>query len=778
MQRGFLLYFLTIGSLLAQENQEDELSVGIPTIPTIPDRVEILQEFGYTEFDYPSSQLRYHGDFQLTAEHGLEMNSNNAIFDFKAGTINLDGDVSIYNHGILQRGNHASYNLNTKNLTTKGLAVSAGPSPGASLPTLLLESGKFQSITDKRGNSFLVGEDAGITTHDVANPNFWLRADEIRIYPEKRITFRDLKIYFLDTPVLRLPYFAQSLNSELGYHFSPGVRTTWGAYLLNRYGILITGDEDGFLYDEGEPWLLAQILADIRTQKGIGTGLDLIDTRQSKNPNLTGLSFYYANDLDPNATRSGLDRGRVNEDRFRISLQHRLDIYDGHRGNTFFDTNLTWLSDEYFLEDFDSSSFQVDPDPDNTLSLLHRHPKFLAGLTTRLRLNDFHDNSTSSPEFFLDILKKPIFNTPLLYEGSLSAGIYDETLSSENRAALRDSLNSVTPGSEEELSIQNLLDNRGFNRFHTWHEFSLPLHIHDGIGLVPHAGVGYTSYWDIDNGSSSFDRTLFQAGVDFSLKFSKRHDHVKIKKLGINGLLHTFQPYANFTVLRTDSFDDSFIGIQRLTPTTEVRPIKVGRFYSLDELNQSTILRLGVRNNLFTKRDGSSHPWLSLDTYFDTFIDDPEFDREFSNLYNQLTWNPKPWVQLDLNAQFPITSESEGFSEYSINTTFQPSKSTEIGLRYRFLSSHPTLEDSSRIDMRLYNRLNERWGFSAFQRWELDDGTVELQEYSLHRDLGSWNISGGLFRRDNRIRRELGFSLAFTLKEFPSVSVPITLDNE
>jgi len=95
---------------------------------------------------------------------------------------------------------------------------------------------------------------------------------------------------------------------------------------------------------------------------------------------------------------------------------------------------------------------------------------------------------------------------------------------------------------------------------------------------------------------------------------------------------------------------------------------------------------------------------------------------------------------------------------------------------HRFLDNHPVLVDSQRIDMRAYARLNDRWGVGFFQLWELDDGTLEVQQYTIHRDFNHWVASMGITQRDNRLKDEFGVVFSFTLKEFPSASVPFKLD--
>ena len=778
MKLSVIALILTCLPLLGQGTRraDREISMGIPIVPEVPNRLTISQDRGSFFFDSPGGKISYLGDFNLQTDTGLELSSRNAIYHLNTSTIDLRGNVAIYQSGILQKGDRATYDVKNRNLITKGLRISADP--------MLLRSGNFESRIDKDGNNYFVGTDASLTTHDVEHPNFWVKADTIKVYPNDRVTFKNLKLVAGKTPIFWLPYFSQPLDAELGYHFIPGAKSSWGAYLLNRYGIMIEDEKNTFLTDaNGKPWLLAQYLIDFRTRRGIGTGIDFKDTRLRHNKNLTGLRFYYINDLDPQITRSGIVRSSVNEDRYRAEFKHRFYLNgDPNKteslSETYVDANLTWHSDRYFREDFEPKLYRVDPSPENSISYLHRTPRFLTGISNKLRINSFYDTETSAPEVFFDYIKSPVFKTPLLYEGHLSVGKYKEYFADHKLDSLNAELATLLPGDPRITEINSLLEKRGFNRFHTWHEFSLPIRPVDGISIVPHAGFGYTKYWDIQNGTTNFDRTHLQAGVDFSMKFSRHYENVVSKKWGIDGLLHIVQPYANYTVLSTDVLDPSFHPIDRLTPSTDVRPIKVGRFSATDQLNDWSILRLGVRNNLLTKRDGGTHPWLTFDTYIDMFIEDPELDREFSNLYNSISWHPLPWVKLNFEAQFPFANSGSGFSEYAYNITYMPNKRTEITLGYRYLNSHPTLEDSSLVDIRAYTRFNDRWGASAFQRWELDDGTLESQQYAIHHDFGSWSSSLGIIRRDNRIKNEVGVMLSFTLKEFPSISLPVSLDTE
>jgi LPS-assembly protein len=167
-----------------------------------------------------------------------------------------------------------------------------------------------------------------------------------------------------------------------------------------------------------------------------------------------------------------------------------------------------------------------------------------------------------------------------------------------------------------------------------------------------------------------------------------------------------------------------------------------------------------------------------MDTYIDGFIEDPERDRNLSNLYNDLYWRPLPWLQLNLNTQVPVVSGGPGFHEVETSLRFMPTQNFEFEVGYRELSGHPVLIDSNQVNFRSYTRLNENWGIGTQHILELDDGTLELQQYTLHRDFGNWVAGLGFNSSDNRFESEYGFVFSLTLKDFPSVSLPFEMNTQ
>jgi len=812
-----LLSALCVLPLVAQDNPDREdvtgaddlLGADFGNMPGIPDSIRINHD-GSIKFNAETGTVLFQGDVIVEADNdvtlkaanvqvdgksetaklignvsviqkptedkngriipGIQLFAEKVLLNAKTSIITLDDNVSIYQVSTLHRGDHAVYNYSTRQLETKGLASGLG--------SIMLESDRFRMVNHK-GRKAFIGENAGITTHDVSDPNYWLRSERTTIYPNDRIIFKNLRIYAGDTPVLWLPYLSQPLDAELGYHAIPGARSNWGAFLLNRYGIMLGGDTDELTGERENAWILSQWHLDLMSRRGVGLGLDLFDNRLDSNENLGWLKLYYLDDWDPNLERTAENRESVDGNRWKLEFKHRFDLFEQDQNKTYLDFDITALSDRFFLEDFEQGTFKVNPNPDNEVGIFHRNPKFLAGIYTRLRLNDFFQADTSLPELFIDQIKGPVFDSPVLHEGHTSFGIYDERLADFRSDSLKSEAADLIDGDPRLDEINDLLSDRGYTRFHTWHEFSLPMNPGGKISINPRAGAGYTRYWALDNGSNSFDRAHFSAGVDTSVKFSRAYPDIANNRWGIDGLLHIFQPYANFSQLSTNELDSSFEGIEVLTPSTRPRPLEVGQFTATDSLMDWSIIRLGARNRLLTKRNSHTHEWLVMDTYIDVFMNDPEFARDTSNLYNDIIWHPIPWMKLDLETQFPIATGGSGFREFSSNITFMPSDSLEFSFGYRQLDNHPILTDSNRINLRAYARISESWGIGFYQRWEFDDGTPEVQQYNIYRDFDSWVASFGFMIRDNReAPEEYGLMLNFTLKEFPSVRLPLSVDNE
>ncbi len=711
--------------------------------------------------------FRYKGKVKVVADNGLQIFADRADLNSKKQEVKLSGNVSVYQSGLVYRGESATYHLDSQDIDTSHLRLALNP--------VLMEAGELKKV-EQNGRTVFVGENSGITTHDVENPDFWLRSKKTTVIPGDRVIFDDFTLEVGNRKLFWLPYLSQPLDANLGYLPSPGGRTNLGLFLKNRYGVLLGGERDPETGENKDAWLLSQWHADIYTRRGLGLGVDFSDTRLHKKDQFGYLRLYYIYDFDPDVERSGVDRGSIDPNRFAVEFAHRIPLWESPSAKYTLDANLTLLSDENYLEDFDPSLFRVNPEPDNYLGVIRRSAKSQTALGARVRLNDFYQSNTQLPELSHDWVRQPLFDSSILYESQTSLGFYEERLADFQLDSLRSEADALLPGDPRLGEVERLLEDRGFARFHTFHELSRPTKL-GHVNIIPRIGAGHTNYQAVLGPDSSTSRTHLSAGIDLSTKLTRLYPNIKSHKWGLDAVRHIIEPYASFNWLSTDELDSSFGRIDRLTPTTRPRSRQVGRFTAIDDLEDWSVLRLGVRNRIATRRDGGTHDWLTLDTYIDAFFEDPEFDREFSNLYNDLRWNPTPWFELDLETQFPIFSDSD-FNEVALSFRFMPSADFEFNIDYRHLDSHPILRDSDRIVLESFARLNEYWGIGTHHRIELEDNSLELQQYNIHYDFDSFVGSIGFFHRNNQREDEYGFILSFGIKEIPSLSLPIEIGAE
>jgi LPS-assembly protein len=538
----------------------------------------------------------------------------------------------------------------------------------------------------------------------------------------------------------------------------------------------------------------------------VAAGVDLVDTRLTNQNEISGLSFYYLNDVAPETSTTGLSRDEVDSNRYSVELKHRhaLDFPDD--ADWRIESNISLLSDQYYLEDFDLDQYRTNYAPDNTLGIYRRGEDSLLSLFTRYQLNDFYRADSRLPEVSFDQARGQRFGLPLLHEGKTSLGYMGEKAADLTSGKIINPLMDLTAGDpaaqallsqlsgyERQLAerllalpvgdpkredIRTQLADSSYARFNTYQELSMPMTFGNFLNVTPQAGLGYTRYaaanWELDD----MDRTTLHMGAETSVKFSKELGAYQNRRLGLDGLKHVLQPYAAWSFVSTDDFDLNNPNVDRLTPTTRPRPLDPVRFSAIDDMQSWNVVRMGARNRLLTKRDNQAFEWLFLDTYIDGFIEDPEEQRDFSNLYNDLTWQPVPWMGVNITTQFPIVVGGSGFNEFTSNLRFMPSPDFMFSLGYRQLNSHPLLTDSNQVKFESYTSLSSRWGFGTNHLYEMDDGTLTYQQYTLNRDLGSWVAGLGVTVVDNRIQTEYGLVFSLALKGFSSVALPFGIDGQ
>ena len=181
MRRPFALFFLTFLLAASQDDLPTPLSSPTPDTLTEPDEdpiSDLLKNSSQAPFtELPSGVeiygktirldgslnqgnqkasdtiVRYIGDIQLNTDTGLKAYADLAVTKFSKKTVQLSGNVSLYQDGLVYRGESSVFNLETKSFETKDLRLGFSP--------IMLKAKSIRQITSD-GRKVFVAEDAAV----------------------------------------------------------------------------------------------------------------------------------------------------------------------------------------------------------------------------------------------------------------------------------------------------------------------------------------------------------------------------------------------------------------------------------------------------------------------------------------------------------------------------------------------------------------------------------------------------------------------------------------
>jgi len=665
----------------------------------------------------------------------------------------LRGHVRIYREASLYIAESGVYNTETKKIRALTARTESVP--------YFLKGGNVTSISD---NGYLV-QGGNFTTSDTARPDFHLHAQKIRYYEDDRVIFQYVTAYIGNVPVFWWPYLYQSLSDTFSFSVTPAYTSTWGPSLLTQVMFPITD------------YIKARLRLDYFGRRGPAIGFDPVIDYGKDQSSQARLKTFYIDDQNPDINQTNVPRKDVPTNRYRLSLEDRTNFTD----SIYATANITKLSDAYVMQDYYPGEFRIDPVPDNVVALTKTNPVFTLTGIERFQANDFFTTTERQPEVVLDIKRHGLFGGPIFYEGETGFA----------------NLRLQFP---EDSGIKNY----GTDRFDTFHQLTFPNTYFGWLSFVPRVGYRGTYYgktWDLGStvfvpptnplvpdfilpppttaNPIKFDgdtfRSVFDTGAEASFKISQKWENVQSRAFGLDGLMHVIQPFTDFSYVKEDGPNPlSILQFDRFEPSTQLRAIDFPQFTPIDSIASWTVWRVGVRNRLETRRDDQTITWLELDSFVDVNFTNPYDRTDYSNLFNNLRFNPLPWMSLSINSQLPAFSK--GFTEVDTVASVQPLANLQLNVAHRYLNGNPFFQDSSLFVFGGYCRLNDNWSVGVQEQYEAETGLLEEQRYSIYRDLSSWVASFGGIIRDNNGVKEYGLLFTVTLKAFPKLGVDLNFD--
>jgi hypothetical protein len=410
----------------------------------------------------------------------------------------------------------------------------------------------------------------------------------------------------------------------------------------------------------------------------------------------------------------------------------------------------SYQSDELVLHDFFESDYRQNPQPKTFAEITKLWSNFSFDLYAQPRLNEFFETVERLPDVRLTGFRQQLGPTPLYYESETSAGYYRRRFAE---------------------STNNLAGTNNFSaaRADTYHQLTLPHTFFGWLNVTPRAGGRFT-YYSNDSGPGGTNdevyRGVFNTGAEVSFKASRLWSHATNSLLALDGLRHIVEPSVNYVYVPTpNDRPPDLPQFDYELPSLRLLPIEYTDYNSIDSIDSQNVLRFGLRNKLQTKRAGQLENLLYWDLYTDWRLN-PRSDQEtFADAFSDLVFRPRSWITLESQLRYDINDGQWRMSVH--NLTLQPSDRWSWGIGHWFLRDDLSVsttpgEDDNLIRSALFFKLNENWAFRAAHYYDLQDGRMDEQDYTVYRDMRSWT-AGLTFRlRDSRNDSDDDYTIAFT----------------
>ncbi len=746
--------------------------------PEIPDELEITNEKGSISYNQENNCFLFSGSeecpIRLRTDSGSDILAPSMEVNLSGNTVTIAGPMQMYQDDVLIKGKGGgSYNWKEKQTTVNKVAIKVSG--------LLVRGDSIEYATDTEGKEYITVTNAYVTTEDVEKPSVWLGTGTLTIYPGDYGKVSHLSIATSEDeytiPVLGWFTFSHSLNPREGYLPGAGTRSDWGAYLENSYGILFGNRRVEGIMPTAD--YLATLHLDARIRRGLAAGLDLEDISMTKkHDDMKGFASYFAQDSNPMINPLDTPRQSTNHQRYYASLKALWDVTpDGDtHGEWQLTSNINVVSDRYMLRDFLPEISRVEDKPDNTVRLLRKSDSTQSMIYTRFAPNDYYMTDERLEASFYRV-RSALGKSGINYETNSSASIMRQYLPTEMRLDYQARVDNLKDESLKEYYTR-LMNTESFFRVNTTHEFTTNFTFFNFLNATPKAGGAYTGYYDV-GGIGSDNRFLGYLGCDFNLKFHGTYPDFQLKSLGMKGLTHVIQPYANYSQGSISSSNKYVPQIDAWSSTrgggtTSPIPMDLSGYTGIDGWGNWHIWRLGVKNTLSTRVDNERRNFLSWDSFVDYNIDNPNSSYRFSNLYNVIRFNPSKRLEFYSTIQTPTINNGEGFSQYSIGARLIPYAWLETYCSFRTISDHPTQKDSEQLKVQANVRINEKYTVSTQWYYDITKGRMPIQQYTVFRNSGAWYIGTTFFIRDNGGKKEQGLGISFTLGE-TGTALPINL---
>ena len=667
------------------------------------------------------------------------LTADSASVNTKTGEVEADGHVRIESADQLWVGDHIRYNFKTRQMKTESFRTGKFP---------IFAGGT--GLAGNTSNKVYTAAHAFVTTDDIADPMYRVRAGKIKIIPGKSVEMWNAVVFVGPVPVFYWPYFERNLGARPNnFTLTPGYRSRYGAYFLNTYSWFLDDTANG------------KIHVDYRERRGVGAGPD-VNLHLGRWGEFS-LKYYYVNDERPNSSTNIFPQyGTMpeNRQRFRFAWQATPAT------NLNLKALVNYQSDPLLVHDFAESDFSAEPQPGTFVEANKYWDNWSLDALVTPRVNSFFNQVERLPDVKLTGFRQQVFDTPIYYDSESSAGWYRQFDSYAN---------IYTNGYYQKTN--GFYANSG-GRADTYHQLTLPWTFFHWLNVTPRVGGRMTYYSSRSSTSANSDETyrgVFNTGVGTSFKASRLWAGATNSTLQVDGLRHIVEPSADYVYVPNPSTPPGQLPqFDAEQPSLLLLPLTFPDYNSIDSIDTMNVIRFGLCNTLQTKRDGQLDNLLSWNLLLDWRLDPKSGQSQWNDLYSALAFKPRTWLTLESQTRYDTAQRNLNMAFEQL--TFAPNDRWSWGLGYWYLRGgtwgNSTWTENNLVTSTFFVRLGDNWGARMSHNYNLVTSRLQDQFYTVYRDLRSWT-SAVTFRVANNPTGDTDFTIALvlSLKAAPAVSV-------
>lgn len=543
-----------------------------------------------------------------------------------------------------------------------------------------------------------------ITTCDLDNPHWRIVAKRVYIFPEDRIEAENASFFIGNWPLVTLAKYVRVLNDRKPrVTVIPGRDKEWGIYLLTAWR---------YYFNEGAK---GRLHLDYREKKDFASGLDFNYEPEGMGKGL--LRVYYMHERSIQSSHLyKVPRDTKEKERFRLQWRHKWDLAPN--------TNLLWeynkSKDSEFLKDYFFREHEIDSSPNTYMQLTNFTDLYSINVLLEKRINRFVSTLEKLPEVSLETINFRLGASRFYFK-------------SDNK------ISNLRQRDVGATAFDDMI-----NRFDTYNKMTYSTRL-SFLSVSPFLAARNTYYSKDINAENNVMRGIFSGGLDVSTRFFKIFD-VKGKILGteFDQLRHVINPIIEYSYTHQPTVSSS----------------RLHNFDSIDSISKSNSASVSLLNKLQTKRDGNSIDLIAHILSSSYYFKGRNLGGYFSDTFDsRLEIRPKKGIRIDVRTNYDRRKNTVISNDLDFYIDKGDKFYLGVGHRYQ-------RDVDNQFTFDIAYRLNPKWKFRIYERFDFTGGTIKEQQYTINRDLHCWQLEANY-----RIDRERGESVwfSFVIKAFPEL---------